>query len=117
LHKKFGHPHKQAVFDTAKYYNIKVLEPPKPTNVCAECAFSKIWVKHLGYNEGEEAVMLGERIFVDISSINQVSYGGAKFWLLVQDEYTDYLWSFFLSTKSEQTEGFIQLDSIFPEAI
>jgi hypothetical protein len=48
--------------------------------------------------------MLGEQIFIDISSIKQVSYGGAKFGILVQDEYTDYLWSFFLSTKSEQTE-------------
>jgi hypothetical protein len=79
------------------------LEPPKPTDVCAYCAFSKIWVKNLGYIEGEEAVMLGERIFIDISSIKQVFYDGDKFWLLVQDEYTDYLWSFILSTKSEQT--------------
>jgi transposase InsO family protein len=65
---------------------------------------AKFGLKNLGYNEGEEAVMLGERIIIDISSIKQVSYGGAKFWLLVQDEYSDYLWSFFLSTKSEQTE-------------
>jgi hypothetical protein len=67
------------VFDTAKYYNIKVIEPPKATNVCAECAFSKIRVKNLGYNEGEEAVMLGERIIIDISSIKQVSMAELNF--------------------------------------
>jgi hypothetical protein len=104
LHNKLGHPHKQAVLDTARYCGIKVLEPPTPTHVCSECAFSKIRVKNLGNNDTDEAVMLGERIFIDISSIKQVSYGGSKFWLLVQDKFTDYLWSFFLSSKSEQTD-------------
>ena len=43
----------------------------------------------------------GERINIDISSVAATSYGGAKFWLLTQDDYTDFLWSFFLKAKSE----------------
>jgi hypothetical protein len=40
-------------------------------------------------------------------SVKSVSYGGAKFWLLFQDEYTGYLWSFYLSAKSELPETVI----------
>ena len=43
----------------------------------------------------------GERLNLDISSINEKSFGGAKFWLLIADDYTDYCWSLFLKAKSE----------------
>jgi hypothetical protein len=35
---------------------------------------------------------LGGRINIDISSVIKSSYGGAKFWLLIQDDYKNYLW-------------------------
>ena len=102
LHQKLGHPHKQAVIDTAKYYGIK-LPQQEVIPVCTDCALSKIRVKNFGHNDTSEneATMIGERIAIDISSINFVSYGGAKFWLLIQDEFSNYLWSYFLSAKSE----------------
>jgi hypothetical protein len=48
------------------------------------------------------AEKLGERIFIDISSIKSKSYGGTKFWLLVVDDKSDKSWSFFLKNKSDQ---------------
>jgi hypothetical protein len=107
LHQKLGHPHKQAVIDTAKYYGIN-LNINKDGPVCAECALSKIRVKNFGHNDENQATTKGERISVDISSINKVSYGGAKFWLLIQDEYTNEIWSHFLSAKSELSQTVIQ---------
>jgi hypothetical protein len=98
-----GHPHKQVVVDTAKYYGIKLnkltIEP-----ACADCAISKIRVVNFGHNNNYQATSKGERISIDISSTNQVSYVGSKLWLLTQDEYTSYIWSFFLSAKSELAE-------------
>ena len=47
---------------------------------------------------GQEA---GERVYVDISSIKERSFGGAKFWALVVDDYSDFCWSFFLKNKSD----------------
>ena len=43
----------------------------------------------------------GERLYLDVSYINGVSMGGAKFWLLVVNEVTRYKWSFFMNKKSE----------------
>jgi hypothetical protein len=47
--------------------------------------------------------MKGGRIFMDISSINVQSKGRNKFWLLLQDEFTSCIWSFFLKHKSDLT--------------
>jgi hypothetical protein len=38
---------------------------------------------------------------MDISSIASKSFVGAKFWLMVQDEFTGYIWSHFLQQKSD----------------
>jgi transposase InsO family protein len=43
--------------------------------------------------------LLGERLYLDISSIKERSIGGAKFWALIVDDYTDYCWSFVLKNK------------------
>jgi hypothetical protein len=41
----------------------------------------------------------GERLYVDISSIKERSFGEVKFWALIVDDYTDYCWSFALKNK------------------
>jgi hypothetical protein len=43
----------------------------------------------------------GERLYVDISSIKERSFGEAKFWAFIVDDYTDYCWSFVLKNKSD----------------
>jgi hypothetical protein len=45
--------------------------------------------------------MPGERLYVDISSIKERSIGGANFWALIVDDFTDYCWSFALKKKSD----------------
>jgi hypothetical protein len=78
LHQKLGHPYKQAVIDTAKYYGIQLnkatIEP-----VCANCAIRKIRVNNFGHNDGNQVTTKGDGISIDISSTNQISYGGSKF--------------------------------------
>jgi hypothetical protein len=41
---------------------------------------NKVWLG--GYN------IPGERIYINISSSKERSFGGAKFWALVNDEYS-----------------------------
>jgi hypothetical protein len=43
----------------------------------------------------------GERLYVDISSIKERCFGGAKFWALIVDDYTDYCWSFVMKKNSD----------------
>jgi hypothetical protein len=47
--------------------------------------------------------MKGGRVFLDISSINVQSKGGNKYLLLLQDKFTNCIWSFFLKQKSDLT--------------
>ena len=51
----------------------------------------------------------GERVYLDISSIKDVSYGGSKFWVLIVDDYTNYCWSIFLKNKSDLKEKMFTL--------
>ena len=44
-----------------------------------------------------------------MSSIKAKSYGGAKFWLLVMDDATGFIWSFFLKYKSQVKDKMIEL--------
>jgi hypothetical protein len=43
----------------------------------------------------------GERVYLDISSIRDESYGGSCFWVLLVDDYSDYCWSIFLKNKTD----------------
>jgi len=40
-----------------------------------------------------------KRLFIDVSSIKDQSFGGSKFWLLVVDDATNLAFIFFLSQK------------------
>ena len=52
---------------------------------------------------------MGERLFIDISSIRHESIGGSKFWLLTLDDFSDHAWSYFLKRKSDQVSILIEL--------
>jgi Reverse transcriptase (RNA-dependent DNA polymerase) len=111
LHNQLGHAHKETVLQTAKAYEIPLSHIPS-TPICEDCAFGKIKVKNLGHPTNK-ATKIGERISMDISSIHQISFGGAKFWLLLQDEFTGYLWSYFLPHKSDLTATVIKWLKLF----
>jgi hypothetical protein len=100
LHDILGHPNKQSVISTAKYYGIQ-LNDSKNFEQCVDYRMSKIRVKNFGHNKEHQATRKGERIFIDISSVPHKSFGGAKFWFLIQADYTSHIWSYFLSSKSE----------------
>jgi hypothetical protein len=41
-------------------------------------------------NEKRGSKSSGERIYLDITSVRDVSFGGAKFWVLIVDDYANY---------------------------
>jgi hypothetical protein len=101
LHKVLRHPSDQIVKQTSKIYGIKVNGPTHPCKYCAQGKHKKTMIPKLSTNK---ATSIGERINIDISYVNTTSFGGYKYWLMVQDSYTDYLWSFFLKQKSETSD-------------
>jgi hypothetical protein len=52
---------------------------------------------------------IGERLYVDISSIKGKSVGGAKVWALIVDDFSGYCWSYFLKRKDELSNTVVGL--------
>jgi len=68
---------------------------------CENCAISKIKKKkNIPKASINKAKVKGERVYMDISSIQYPSYGGSKYWTLLVDEATNKCWSLFLKAKS-----------------
>lgn len=51
----------------------------------------------------------GERLYIDISYINKISFGGSKYWVLVVDEFSKMKWSFFIKMKNDLPTKIIPL--------
>jgi hypothetical protein len=47
------------------------------------------------------ATSKGQRLALDTSYPRYTSFGGSKYWLLIQDEFTGYIWSLFLKARSD----------------
>ena len=76
---------------------------------CTDCVVSKAKQKKLSKTNRKKVKNKGDRVYLDISSSKAQSYGGAKFWVLMQDEYTDMCWSVFLKKKSDLKNALIPL--------
>ena len=69
--------------------------------VCKDCAIAKAKQKGVNKIWSGGSNNPGERVYIDISSIKERSFGDAKCWALVVDDYSDFCWSFFLKNKSD----------------
>jgi hypothetical protein len=49
----------------------------------------------------EQSQVPGEQLYLDFSSIKDISCEGSKFWVLIVDDYRDYSWSIFLKSKCD----------------
>jgi hypothetical protein len=98
FHKIFNHASEETLKHTAKAHGIKLTGTLKP---CFACKMASAKKPKVAKQTSVMADKIGERIYMDISSIRAVSYGGNKFWLLVVDDKSDKTWSFFLKKKSD----------------
>jgi hypothetical protein len=93
FHKLFGHCGQEVLNNTTKMYGFK---PSGNFDTYEQCAIAKAQQKNVNKNWLGSSNLPGERLYVDISSIKERIFGGAKFWSLIVDDYTDYCWSFLL---------------------
>ncbi|TAF30165.1 MAG: hypothetical protein EAZ68_23195, partial [Oscillatoriales cyanobacterium] len=99
FHDLLGHANYEVVRTTAKHLHILLSGKER---VCEHCAMSKIRKKSVNKFSTSHATVKGERLFIDISEQPlSTSFGGAQYWLLILDDHTDYVWSYFLKHKSE----------------
>ena len=97
FHKIIGHCGFDCLKKTAQVHGLKLQGQFK---VCKDCAVAKARRKNVNQDWKGGSQVPGERVYLDISSIRDESYGGSRFWVLLVDNYTDYCWSIFLNKKS-----------------
>jgi hypothetical protein len=101
LHKVFGHCGLETLKSTSEMYGLK---HSGNFETCEECAVAKARQKNVNKNWLNSSDVPGERLYINISSIAEKSFGGAKFWAFIIDNYSDYCWSFILKRKSDLKE-------------
>jgi hypothetical protein len=93
--------------ETAKAHNMQLTDVHH--SPCQNCAKAKIRMKNIPKENDNIATKKGERLLIDISWIRRATYAGNRYRLLVMDEYTNFLWSFFMKTKDETKHHVIYL--------
>ena len=106
LHHRLSHAAMESVKATAKHFGWQTTGD---LDKCVACATAKAKRKKLNRELQEKSKIPGERLFLDISSVKAQSIGGAKFWLLVQDNATDMCWSFLIKEKSDLSQSVMNL--------
>ena len=100
LHQITGHTGEHLLRPTANCMRIKLKGKMAPCEVCAQ---AKIRQANIPKKKMKKLpTRPGYRVFMDICSFKQVSRGGNRHWLIVVDEFSDCIHSFFLSRKSDQ---------------
>jgi hypothetical protein len=96
LHKLFGHFGQEILNKTIKMYGFK---SSSNFDTCEQCAIAKALQKNVNMNWLGSSNLPGERLYADISSIKEISFGRAKFWALIVDDYADYCWRFVMKNQ------------------
>jgi hypothetical protein len=98
FHKLFGHCGQKILNKTIKMYGFK---SSGSFDTCEQCAIVKAQQKNVNKQWLGSSNLPGERLYINISSIKERSFGGAKFWALIVDDYSDYCWSFVMKNTSD----------------
>ena len=100
FHQITGHTGEHLLRPTAKYMKIELTGKLAPCEICAQAKIRQVNVSKKTMKK--LPTRPGYRVFIDISSFEQVSRGGNRHWLIAVDEFSDCSHSFFLSKKSDE---------------
>jgi hypothetical protein len=98
LHKLFGHCGQEILNKTIKMYGFK---SSGSFDTCEQCAIAKARQKNVNKQWLGSSNLPGECLYINISSIKERIFGGAKFRALIVDDYSAYCWSFVMKNKSD----------------
>lgn len=100
FHQVYNHANEETLRATATAHGWTVSGTLMP---CAECQISNINKRPVPTSRTEtKATAVGERIFIDGTSVQTPSMGGNKYWHVVVDDYSHQVWSLFMPRKSDQ---------------
>ena len=76
---------------------------------CEGCLIGKVKQKRVNKLPKKRSENPGEKLYIDISSVNATSSGGAKYWGMMVDDCTRFKWSRFLKEKKELSDAFMPI--------
>ena len=106
-HAKLFHANDEVVENTGNAFNWTIDDEEK--DPCIACALGKAKQMKIKKETDNKASKAGERLYMDISSVNHTSLGGSKYMVLIVNDYTKYHWCRFLKKKSEMASETIQI--------
>ena len=99
FHRVTGHAAHHLMHATAKYYKVDLTGK---VNDSLSSSLEKMRQMNIPKTNKDKSENLGERMYLDISSMRKPSMGGGKHLVMLVDEATKYKKSFFLKKKNEQ---------------
>ena len=106
IHERLGHPGENITRSTAKNLGMNLHGMLKH---CNGCVLGKKATKNVPKQMVPNAKEVGQRLFLDISSIKYRSSGGAKYLALFMDDHSGFLIGIYLKQKSELEEKGIEI--------
>ena len=97
MHAVLGQTGEQRVKATAGHLGVKLTGDSQK---CENCVIGKAKKKNVPQVNPKKATKKGGRLTIYITSVKEQRIGGAKFWLLMQDQFTSHCWSYFVKKKS-----------------
>ena len=91
-HEMLGHASEAMARSTASKMNIRL---KGEYTYCNGCSQGKMRQKNIPKIKVKQANTPGDRLFLDTSSIKYQSLDGARFWVLIMDDCSGFLSSFF----------------------
>ena len=97
LYQCIGHPSEDKTKATGPKLGLKMRGTMREYK---GCGLGKMRQKNVSKEQVSRAKNIGDRMFIDISSITHKSTGGANFWALLMDDYSGFLINSFPREKS-----------------
>lgn len=106
FHARLGHVNEEVVQQTDIYSGVKLTGKWQP---CLSCLKGKAKQQAVSKGLNKKSKVPAERLFIDIGSVKSTSFGNSKFWSMIVDDCTDFVWSYFLEKKSDLTTKVLPL--------
>jgi len=106
IHERLGHPGENITRSTAKNLGMNLHGTMKH---CDGCVMGKMRQKNVSKQKVLNAKAVGQRLFLDISSIKYRSSGGAKYLALFMDDHSGFLIGIYLKRESELEEKGVEI--------
>jgi hypothetical protein len=82
LHNILGHANKTVTKSLVKRLKVKITGVHDDIK-CSDCSLAKLRTRNFGTST-DPTTEPGEKMSIDISSVKNISYGGSKFWSIIQ---------------------------------